>query len=381
MSSPLDAYFKSNNLERVSSEEAEVKQEETVETPVTEEVSSEATEEVVEDKTVETTTETEAEVEKQAEVEPEKEVVEQVSFEDTFKEKYGSLEELENKIRSLEEKKGFESQFAEEDLSRLSSLLDGGLSWDKIGEIARIQTLDVESLTDEQAFAKALELRDGLSEAEVKYKLYEFKKLDDVDFDLLDEEEKAAHLAKKAEYARLASQGKEFLKGLKSDEKYTLPTPKAKQEEANQEELIKQQQAEFEELQKLYEKGVDSTISGINSIKVNLGEDKDFEFELDDEMKQEVRKEMFDVNNYYKQFEGDKDNPVLFDKMFDLTAKRLFFDKVLQSAVESVINDGTVNAVKDINNVVDKSNKQPSNQKPDVQKQVLDGWKRANGLL
>ena len=105
------------------------------------------------------------------------------------------------------------------------------------------------------------------------------------------------------------------------------------------------------------------------------------EFELDDEMKQEVRKEMFDVNNYYKQFEGDKDNPVLFDKMFDLTAKRLFFDKVLQSAVESVINDGTVNAVKDINNVVDKSNKQPSNQKPDVQKQVLEGWKRANGLL
>ena len=89
----------------------------------------------------------------------------------------------------------------------------------------------------------------------------------------------------------------------------------------------------------------------------------------------------FAINFCYKQFEGDKDNPVLFDKMFDLTAKRLFFDKVLQSAVESVINDGTVNAVKDINNVVDKSNKQPSNQKPDVQKQVLEGWKRANGLL
>ena len=366
---PLEAYMKANNLERVSSEEQTEKTEEVVETPQNEEVKEVVTEkQPVEN---ETPDQTEA-------VKTEEPVAQEKSFEDSFKEKYGSLEELENKIRSLEEKKGLESKFDDESLSRLESILEGGLSWDKIGEIAKIQTLDVESLTDEQALAKVMELKEGLSKAEIDYKLLEFKKLNDVDLDLLDEEEKAAHFAKKAEYARLAKDGKSFLEGLKSDEKYSLPTLQSKKDEANQEELIKQQQAEFEQLQKLYEQGVDSTVKEFDSIKLNLGEGKEFEFELNDEMKAEVRKEMFEVNNYYKHFEGDKE--VLFGKMAEITAKRLFFDKILQSAVESTINDGTVKAVKDINNVVDKSNKMPSSDKADPMKQILEGWKKVNGL-
>ena len=276
-----------------------------------------------------------------------------------------------------------ESKFAEEDVTRLEKLLEGGLSWDKIGEIARIQNLDVDSLNDEQALAKTLELRDGLSKDEISYKMLEFKKLADVDLDLLDDEDKAAHFAKKAEFARLAEQGKSYLSGLKGDEKYNLP----KLNKQSPEEIAEQQkknQQEFEELQGLYEKGVDSTLSQSNSIKLNLGEGKEFEFELNDEMKQAVRKEMLGVNDYHTRFEerDAQGNPtaVLFDKMFSETAKSVLFDKILQSAVKSTINDGTVEAVKNINNVTTKDKTTSNGSKPSFMDQILKGYKKANGL-
>jgi len=160
-----DSYFKERGLERVSSNDQPEVEKEVAETPEPQEVKDEAVEEKPEAEA--------PEVEK--EVEKSEEAV--VSFEETFKEKYGSEEDLDNKLRSLteeiEKKTGLESKFDEEGLSRLEKILEGGLSWDKIGEIAKIQTLNVESLTDEQALAKSLELKDGLSADEIKYKLYE----------------------------------------------------------------------------------------------------------------------------------------------------------------------------------------------------------------
>jgi len=153
----------------------------------------------------------------------------------------------------------------------------------------------------------------------------------------------------------------------------------SKKDEANQEEALKQQQEEFSQLRKLYETGVDSTLEGSSSIQMKLGEDKDFEFELSEEMKKEVREEMLGVNEYHKNFNGDGE--ILFNKMFEVTAKRLFFDKMLQSAVESTINDGTVKAVKEINNVVDKSNKQnPEPKNGDIMSQIVQGYRKAQGL-
>jgi len=369
MGSELDAYLQSQGLTKVESEPQVEKPEETTEVPQNEEVKQE---EVVQPNET-------PEVKKGEEKD-----VEQVSFEDQFKERYGSFDDLDNKIRSLEERKGLESKFAEEDVTRLEQLLEGGLSWDKIGEIAKIQNLDVDSLNDEQALAKTLELRDGLSKDEINYKLLEFKKLADVDLDLLDDEEKAAHFAKKAEFARLAEVGKGFLSGLKSDEKYTLPELASKQSPEEIAELQRKNQEEFEELQKLYEKGVDSTLSDSSSIKVNLGEGRDFEFELNDEMKQAVRKEMLSINDYHTNFEerDAQGNPtaVLFDKMFEERAKGVLFDKIIQSVYNSTVNDGTVEAVKDINNVTTKDKTTRNGAKPSVMDQIVKGYKKANGL-
>lgn len=387
MNNPLEAYLKSEGLKQVSKEEGEdlpqteepkLEQEPQVEGQLEVSKDEEDVHQIIDESDdVEPKNEVKPEVESKSEDQPEK------SLEELLKEKtngkFSSFEEIEEKLSSLENKENedssFKSKFDEESISRLEKILDGGLSWDRVAEIAKIQTLDVDSLDDRQALVQMMELKEGLSPAEIKHKLLAYDKLKDVDTeDLIDEEDKVAHFAKVAEYERLAKQSRDFLTNIKNDEKYQLPELKSTQDKKQQEEALKQQQQEFEKLQKLYESGVQDTVKSFDSIKLDLGENNDFEFELNDEMKQQVREEMLNVNNYYKNFEGDGE--VLFNKMAEFTAKRLFFDKILQSAVKSTINDGQVKAIKDINNVVDKTNTKNPSKESSFEKMLIEGYKK-----
>ena len=70
-----------------------------------------------------------------------------ISFEDTFKEKYGSIEELEEKIRSLTEKANaprLEDDFESDSVDMLKKVLSSGFDWNKLKEIAEVKTLDVD---------------------------------------------------------------------------------------------------------------------------------------------------------------------------------------------------------------------------------------------
>ena len=118
-------------------------------------------------KDIEETPQPEAKEESEAEVK-------EISFEDSFKEKYGSLEDLEAKLSSLEEKASaskFEDKYESDSIDRLEKVLESGFSWDKIKEIADVKTLNVDSLDGRQALSKMLEMKDGLSTAEINAKL------------------------------------------------------------------------------------------------------------------------------------------------------------------------------------------------------------------
>ena len=303
------------------------------------------------------------------------------NFEDSFKEKYESFEALESKIRSLEESKKGESlsdRYGEENVSRLEKLLDGGLSWDKVSEIAKIQSLNVDSLDDRQALVKSLELKDGLSAAEIKGQLLKYDRLKDADLDLMDEEEQVAHFALEAEMKRLAKSGKEYLNSLKGDEAYSLPTLE-KPEAVNQEEVLKQRQQEFEELGRMYEAGVSESLKDFNSIKINLGEGNDYEFELNEEQKQVIQDKMNKVNSFHENFNGD--GKILFNEMASSFVAQEFLGEIVKSAVENNTNNGKVEAIKDINNVVDKSKKQAtSTSGNNYMSEIEAGYKRAQGI-
>tara|TARA_R100000278_G_scaffold122667_1_gene109449 strand:- start:735 stop:1826 length:1092 start_codon:yes stop_codon:yes gene_type:complete len=332
--------------------------------------------------------ESEAEVKSEAEEVKDKEETpqpeakaeaEEKSFEDSFKEKYGSLEDLEAKLSSLEEKASaskFEDKYESDSIDRLEKVLESGFSWEKIKEIADIKTLNVDSLDGRQALSKMLEMKDGLSTAEINAKLREYDKLKDADIDLMDDDEKIEHKAALARYDRLQKESKDFLNSVKNDEKYSLPDLK---KPTDDKELIEKQQKEFEELKNRYESSVSESLKEFNSVSFKLGEDNEFTFELNDEMKQKVQERMNGINEYYSNFVSA--NGVDYNNMKETIAKELFFDQILKSAVESNINKGEINAVKEINNVVDKSKKsQAPSSNASVQDQIIDGFLKGQGI-
>jgi hypothetical protein len=300
-----------------------------------------------------------------------------ISFEDTFKEKYGSIEELEEKIRSLTERADaprLEDDFESDSVDMLKKVLSSGFDWNKLKEIAEVKTLDVDGLSGRQALSKMLEMKDGLSKAEINLKLREYDRLKEEDVSLMDSDEKLEHEAKLAQYERLQRQGKEFLSSIKGDDKYALPELKKTE---NNPELLEKQQKEYEELKNLYESSVVESVNGFNEINVILGEEE-FSFELSDEMKQEVQDVMFNINDYHKNFVGD--NGVDFGEMQTVIAKGLYFDEAMRSLLELNTNEGKVEAVKDINNVVDKSKGASATTKNDGMSQIIDGFLKGQGL-
>lgn len=300
-----------------------------------------------------------------------------ISFEDTFKEKYGSIEELEEKIRSLTERADaprLEDDFESDSVDMLKKVLSSGFDWNKLKEIAEVKTLDVDGLSGRQALSKMLEMKDGLSKAEINLKLREYDRLKEEDVSLMDSDEKLEHEAKLAQYERLQKQGKEFLSSIKGDDKYALPELKKTE---NNPELLEKQQKEYEELKNLYESSVVESVNGFNEINVILGEEE-FSFELSDEMKQEVQDVMFNINDYHKNFVGD--NGVDFGEMQTVIAKGLYFDEAMRSLLELNTNEGKVEAVKDINNVVDKSKGASATTKNDGMSQIIDGFLKGQGL-
>ena len=300
-----------------------------------------------------------------------------ISFEDTFKEKYGSIEELEEKIRSLTDRADaprLEDDFESDSVDMLKKVLSSGFDWNKLKEIAEVKTLDVDGLSGRQALSKMLEMKDGLSKAEINLKLREYDRLKEEDVSLMDSDEKLEHEAKLAQYERLQKQGKEFLSSIKGDDKYALPELKKTE---NNPELLEKQQKEYEELKNLYESSVTESVNAFNEINVVLGEEE-FSFELSDEMKQEVQDVMFNINDYHKNFVGD--NGVDFGEMQTVIAKGLYFDEAMRSLLELNTNEGKVEAVKDINNVVDKSKGASATTKNDGMSQIIDGFLKGQGL-
>ena len=136
---------------------------------------------------------------------------------------------------------------------------------------------------------------------------------------------------------------------------------------------------EFEELKNRYESSVSESLKEFNSVSLKLGEDNEFTFELNDEMKQKVQERMNGINEYYSNFVSA--NGVDYNNMKETIAKELFFDQILKSAVEANINKGEINAVKEINNVVDKSKKsQAPSSNASVQDQIIDGFLKGQGI-
>ena len=194
----------------------------------------------------------------------------------------------------------------------------------------------------------------------------------------MDEEEQVAHFALEAEMKRLAKSGKEYLNSLKGDEAYSLPTLE-KPEAVNQEEVLKQRQQEFEELGRMYEAGVSESLKDFNSIKINLGEGNDYEFELNEEQKQVIQNKMNKINSFHENFNGD--GKILFNEMASSFVAQEFLGEIVKSAVENNTNNGKVEAIKDINNVVDKSKKQAtSTSGKNYMSEIEAGYRKAQGI-
>ena len=161
--------------------------EESVDKPEVAETEASATEEPTSEEAVDSSEENKAE---------ETEETEKVdsptapSFEEMWAErmgeKYGKLEDFDDHYSSLKtksEQERYEDKYSEESRDRLDKLLESGTSWEKIKEIANVQTLDVEKLTGRQAMAKALELDQGLTRAEIENELYDYDQLKNVDLE------------------------------------------------------------------------------------------------------------------------------------------------------------------------------------------------------
>jgi uncharacterized protein (UPF0335 family) len=267
-----------------------------------------------------------------------------------------------------------EDEFESDSVDMLKKVLSSGFDWNKLKEISEINTLDVDKLSGRQALSKMLEMRDGLSKAEINLKLRDYDRLKEEDVSLMDSDEIMEHEAVLAQYERLQREGRDFLSGVKNDDKYSLPDLKKSE---NNQELLDNQKKEYEELKNLYESSVKSSVDEFNEISIVLGEDE-FSFELSDEMKQEVQDVMFNINDYHKNFVGD--NGVDFGGMQTVIAKGLYFDEAMKSLLELNTNEGKVEAVKDINNVVDKSKAKSSATGNDSMSQIMEGFLKGQGL-
>jgi len=369
----LEDFLNANGVEGASI----VKEDEVVDTVETTEevVPTEATEEV-DPPAPEGKVETETEVPEEA---PEEEAVVSKTFEEMWSEKmadkYGKLEEFDDHYSSLKtkaEQERYEDKFSEESRGRLDKLLGSDLSWDKIREIANVQTLDVDKLDGRQAMAKALELDQGLSPDEIKNELYDYDMLKNVDLDELTERELIKHNSDVSKFARLERESKSYLSTLKEDERFSLPEL-AKKEEVSDETLKAQEKVRTDAIQ-AYENDVTSHVSSFNEIDIKTGEGESFKYELSPEDKQEVESRMKNVNNYYTNFMND--GKLDMKSMSETMAKGLLFDKAIKAALESQSNAGEESAVKKMNNTnFDSKSSAPSDSGKSVMQQIAEKYK------
>jgi hypothetical protein len=274
------------------------------------------------------------------------------TFEEMFAEKYGEDFEVVKKeeyssLKEKAEKERLEDLFNPESLDLLKNVASSGLDWNKIKDIADIQTLDVESLSPLESIAKSLQIKEGLTQEEINLELREFKKLEKVDLEDLDEDEKDEFYAKKARLGRLEREAKKFLDSQKDSEDYKLPSF-AKQQQAS-EEALKQQQDEFEKLKGQYESEVSEFLKEKSSLSLDLGEENKFDFNLTEDQKAEVHKAMNNINSLHTLFITDKG--VDYQKMMNFIAGGLFSTDLVKSSYNSATNKGEENAVKNMNNV------------------------------
>lgn len=274
------------------------------------------------------------------------------TFEEMFAEKYGEDFEVVKKedyssLKEKAERERLEDLFSEDSLNLLKDVASSGLDWNKIKDIAEIQTLDVSSLSPLEAIAKSLQIKEGLTQEEINLELREFKKLDKIDLEDLDEDEKDEFYAKKARLGRLEREAKKFLDSQKDSDSYKLPSF-AKQQQAS-EEALKSQQEELQSLKNRYESEVSEFLQDKSSLSLDLGEENKFDYNLTEDQKSEVHKVMNNINNLHTLFITDKG--VDYQKMMNFIAGGLFSTDLVKSSYNSAANKGEENAVKNMNNV------------------------------
>lgn len=327
--------------------------EESVDKPEVAETEASATEEPTSEEAVDSSEENKAEKTEETEETEKVDSPTASSFEEMWAErmgeKYGKLEDFDDHYSSLKaksEQERYEDKYSEESRDRLDKLLESGTSWEKIKEIANVQTLDVEKLTGRQAMAKALELDQGLTRAEIENELYDYDQLKNVDLDDLDDRELIKHNSDLSKFARLERESKSYLSELKQDKRFSLPEL-AKKEEVS-EETLKAQEKMREDAIRAYETDVSNQVSSLNNLDIKIGEKDVFKYELTKEDKQIVESQMKGVNNYYTNFMND--GKLDMKSMSETLAKGLVFDKAIKAALESQSNAGEEAAVKKINN-------------------------------
>lgn len=274
------------------------------------------------------------------------------TFEDLFKEKYGEEYDIVKKdeyssLKAKAEAERLEDMFEEESLGLLKNVATSGLDWKKIKNIADVQTLDIESLSPLESIAKQLQLESGLTKEEINLELREFKKLEKVDLDVLDEDDLEEHYAKKAKFSRLEREAKKYLGSLKDQDDYKLPVLKDNSQAS--EEALKAKKAEYEELVNRYESEVSKFVSEKNEIGVELGEDDTFNFKLSEDQKTKVQDLMKNVNNLHTLFMTD--NGADYNKMMSFIAGGLYHTDMLKARDNTSSNKGEERAIKSINNV------------------------------
>lgn len=319
--------------------------EENVDTPEVAETEGSVTEEPASEEAVDSSEEKKTEDTEKVDSTP--------SFEEMWAErmgdKYGKFEDFDDHYSSLKtksEQERYEDKYSEESRDRLDKLLESETSWDRIKEIASVQTLDVEKLNGRQAMAKALELDQGLTRAEIENELYDYDQLKDVDLDDLDDRELIKHNSDLSKFARLERESKSYLSELKQDKRFSLPELTKKEEVS--EETLKAQDKVREDAIQAYETDVSSQVSSLNNLDIKIGENDVFKYELTSEDKQTVESQMKGVNSYYTNFMND--GKLDMKSMSETLAKGLVFDKAIKAALESQSNAGEEAAVKKINN-------------------------------
>lgn len=274
------------------------------------------------------------------------------TFEEMFSEKYGEGYEVVNteeysSLKEKAEKERLEDLFTQESLDLLKDVASSGLDWNKLKSIADVQTLDSESLSDIEAIAKSLKIKEGLSQEEINLELREFKRLDKVDLEDMDEDEKEAHYAKLARLKRLGRAAKKELGSLKDSDSYKLPSFAKKQQAS--EEALKLQQEEYEGLKSQYESEVSEFLKEKSSLSYELGEDNKFDYNFTEDQKAEVHQVMNNINNLHTLFMTDKG--VDYQKMMNFIAGGLYSTDLVKSSMNSAASKGEESAVKSMNNV------------------------------